>query len=253
MRLAGKVGLVTGAGRGIGRAIAVRFAQAGASVVIGEIDATTGRQVVESIRAEGGVAHFCPCDVSQEDQVQGMVRFALAELGRVDVLVNNAVCPVQAVHDNAWGPNVEVALKGAWLCTQAVLPCLIEQRSGCVVNLSSVNALMGFGPEHLYSAVKGALISLTRSLAVQYGSYGIRFNVVCPGSIETEQWGPIKEKNPAIFENLARLYPLGRIGKPEEVANAVLFLASDEASFITGAILTVDGGLTAGNLGFQKG
>jgi NAD(P)-dependent dehydrogenase (short-subunit alcohol dehydrogenase family) len=145
-----------------------------------------------------------------------------------------------------------VAFKGTWLCTQAVLPTMQEQRSGSIVNLSSVNALMTFGPEHLYSAVKGAIISLTRSLAVECGKYNVRLNVVCPGSVDTEVWGPIKAANPTVLETLSRLYPLGRVGQPEEIAYAVVFLASDEASFITGSVLVVDGGLTAGNLAFRK-
>ena len=249
--LKGKVAIVTGAGSGIGRAIAERFAAEGASVVVAEIAQAKGRHTVDAIRSRQGVAHQCECDVTQEDQVRSVVDFALAKLGRVDILVNNAVCSLDAINDTSW-QNIAVALGGMWHCTQAVLPGMIEQLSGSVVNISSVNALMGFGPEHLYTASKGALVSVTRSLAVEHGKHNIRFNVVCPGSTETEMWEPIKQANPAVLENVARLCPLGRVAQPEEIANAVLFLASDEASFITGSVLVVDGGLTAGNVAFRK-
>ena len=246
-----KVAIVTGAGSGIGRAIAERFAAEGASVVVAEIAAAKGREVVDVIRSKKGVACLCKCDVTREDQVRSMVDFSLTKLGRVDILVNNAICSIDEVNDNSW-KNIEVALRGAWRCTQAVLPSMIEQASGSVVNVSSVNALMGFGPEHLYAAAKGAIVSMTRSQAVEYGKSNIRFNVVCPGTTETEAWGPIKRANPAVFETIARLCPLGRVAKPAEIANAVLFLASDEASFVNGSVLVVDGGLTAGNVAFQK-
>ncbi len=245
-----KVAIVTGAGSGIGRAIAEALSARGASVVVAEIDAAKGRTVVEGIRSKNGIAHLCECDVRREDQVQTMVDFSLSALGRVDILVNNAICSIDAIHSNSW-ENVEVALGGVWNCTQAVLPSMIEQASGSVVNISSANALMGLGPEHLYTAAKGAIVSLTRSLAVEYGKYNIRFNVVCPGTTETEIWEPLKRANPGICETLGRLCPLGRIARPAEIASVALFLASDEASFVTGAVLMVDGGLTAGNVAFR--
>jgi NAD(P)-dependent dehydrogenase (short-subunit alcohol dehydrogenase family) len=244
------VAIVTGAGSGIGRAIADRFAAEGALVVVAEIDAAKGREVVDAIRSRRETAHLCECDVTHESQVRSMVDFALAEFGRVDILVNNAICSLDVADKRPWEYS-EVAVKGTWHCTQAVLPAMTEQASGSVVNVSSVNALMGFGAEHIYSAAKGAVVSMTRSLAVEYGKFNIRFNVVCPGTTETEIWAPIKGANPSVFETIRKLYPLGRIAQPKEIANAVLFLASDEASFITGSVLVVDGGLTAGNVGFD--
>ncbi len=246
-----KVAIVTGAGSGIGRAIAEALSAKGASVVVAEIDAAKGRTVVEGIRSQNGIAHLCECDVRRAHQVQSVVEFSLSALGRVDILVNNAICSIDAIQSNSW-ENVEVALKGAWNCTQAVLRPMIEQASGSVVNISSANALMGLGSEHLYTAAKGALVSLTRSLAVEYGKYNIRFNVVCPGTTETEIWEPMKRANPAVCETLGRLCPLGRIARPAEIASAAVFLASDEASFVTGAVLMVDGGLTAGNVAFRS-
>ena len=251
MRLKGKAAIVTGAGSGIGRAIAERFASEGAEVVIAEVDATKGREAVDLICSRQQRAHLHECDVTQEDQVQAMVDFTLRELGHVDILVNNAICGADLVHGNSW-TVIEVALKGAWHCTKAVLPAMIEQTSGSVVNISSINALMGFGPEHLYTAAKGAIVSITRSLAAEYGRYNIRFNAVCPGTTETETWEPMKAAYPEVLGNISKLYPLGRVGKPAEIANAVLFLASEEASFITGSVLVVDGGITASNMAFSK-
>lgn len=251
MRLRDKVAIVTGAGSGIGRAAADRFAAEGAKVVVAEIDPARGHETVERIRSRAHVAQLRECDVTSEDQVRAMVDSAVQSFGRVDILVNNAICAADRVHCNSW-TVMDVAVKGAWHCIQAALPVMVEQASGSVVNISSINALMGFGPEHVYTAAKGAILSVTRSLAVEYGKHGIRFNVVCPGTTETETWEPIKRANPDVIRSVSKLYPLGRVGKPSEIANAILFLASDEASFVTGSVLVVDGGVTAGNVAFRK-
>lgn len=252
MRLAGKVAVVTGAGRGIGRAVAVRFAGEGARVVVADLDASTGGAVVEEIRAANGAVHLCLCDVSREDQVRGMVDVTLERFGRVDILVNNAICSTADVLDNAWDPNMDVAAKGTWLCCRAVLPSMVDQRAGSIVNLSSINALMGFDTAYAYTAAKGAIISLTRCLATQYGKHNIRLNVLCPGSTQTEAWRPMLEADPHVLDKIAKLYPLGRVARPEEIASAALFLASDEASFVTGSVLVADGGATAGYVAFHN-
>ncbi len=251
MRLEQKVAIVTGGGRGIGRAIADRFADEGAAIVVAEIDGAQGQEVVDAIRSRQQTAYLCECDVTREDQVQALAEFTLGELGRIDILVNNAICAPEVVHSGSW-MTIEVALRGAWNCTRAVLPSMIEQASGSVVNISSINALMGFGPEHLYTAAKGAIVSMTRSLATEYGKHSIRVNAVCPGTTDTENWDPMKAANPGVLDDISKLYPLRRVGKPVEIANAALFLASDEASFCTGSVLVVDGGITAGHVGFSK-
>ena len=243
MRLSDKIAIVTGAAHGIGRAVAVRFAEEGAAVVVADIDATAAEAVVADIAASGGTACVRVCDVTSEEQVRELAASVVAHYGRIDVLVNNAVCGIDELQRNAWGPNMDVAVKGTWQCSQAVLPTLVAQRSGSIVNLSSINALMGFGQDYVYTAAKGAIVSLSRCLATQYGRDNVRINVVCPGSTETEQWAPMREADPGILDRIAELHPLGRFAQPREIANAVLFLASDEASFITGETLTVDGGL----------
>jgi len=250
MRLKDRVAIVTGAGSGIGRAIAERFAEEGAAVAIAEIVVATGQQIADLISARGQQARFHQCDVTREDQVQAMIAAVRRDLGRIDILVNSAICRAELVDANSW-TVIEVALRGMWNCCRAVLPVMVEQGRGNVVNVSSINALMGFGG-HLYTAAKGAIVSMTRSLAGEYGKHNIRVNALCPGSIETEHWAPMKAADPQVLDKLGRQYPLGRVGQPVEVAHAALFLASDEASFITGATLVVDGGISACHVGFTE-
>jgi NAD(P)-dependent dehydrogenase (short-subunit alcohol dehydrogenase family) len=251
MRLQDKVAIVTGAGSGIGRAVAVRFAQEGARVVVDDVNREGGEATVARIREAGGEACFVAADVSRAEEVNQLVATAADTYGGLHVLVNNAICAGKAVLDNEWEPIVEVSFRGTWLCSQAAIPAMTRAGGGSIVNISSVNGLMGFSTEHVYSGVKAGILGMSRSLACEVGRSGIRVNCICPGTIVTEIWQPQIDADPELLDRLARLYPIGRLGKPEDIAHAALYLASDEASFVTGAVFVIDGGITAGNLAFE--
>jgi len=245
-RLKDKVAVVTGAGRGIGRAIATRFASEGARVVADDVDDVAGQATVDAIREQNGHACYVHADVSNPAETAELIGAATDQFGRLDILVNNAICSGEAIIEEDWRPVLDVCLQGAAHCCKAALRVMQEQGCGAIVSVSSVNALFTWGDFWAYSAAKAGLIALTRNIAVNYGRRGIRANVICPGTVRTEIWEPQRLKQPGLEARLAELYPLGRIAQPEEIANAALFLASDEASFVTGAVLPVDGGLTAG-------
>lgn len=250
MRLTEKIVIITGSGSGIGRATALLLAKEGAGVVVSDINDTGGYETVRRIEEEHGRAIYIHADVSNPSEIDTLVRRTLETFGHIDVLVNNAAFAegedILDIDEAMWDRNLKVVLKSAFLCTKAVLPTMIAQRSGSIVNISSVNGLTGIGAA-AYSAAKAGMISLTKTTAVRYGKYGVRVNVICPGTIRTEIWKPIVARFPDVFERLAAMYPLRRVGRPEDIANAVLFLTSDESSFATGAVFVIDGGLTAGS------
>ena len=250
MRLPNTVALITGGGSGIGRAIAERFAQEGARVVVADRNRDGAEETARLIDAAGGEALAVEADVANADAVASMVGRAVEVFGPVDVLVNNAGASagddILTFDEATWDWNLAVVLKSVFLCSKAVLPAMIERRRGAIVNIASVNGLTALG-EEAYSAAKAGMINLTQNLAIKYGRHGVRANAICPGTIRTPIWGSRVEQRPTIFEELAAWYPLGRVGEPADVANAALFLASDEAAWITGAVLPVDGGLTAGS------
>ena len=251
-RFSGSVAIVTGAGSGIGAAIARGLAAEGAAVVLVDRREDRLRRECEAIMSAGGRAEAVALDVRDGERVRELAAGALDRHGAIDVLVNNAavadgdVGGLVSLTDEDWDEAVDVTLKGAFLLTRAVLPLMVERRAGCIVNVASVNGLMHFGNE-AYSAAKAGLIQLTRSVAVRYGPDGVRANAVAPGTVRTPAWRERLERDPALLDRLARRYPLRRVGEPEEVAQAVLFLASPQASWITGATLPVDGGLLAGD------
>lgn len=252
MRLQGKVAIVTGAARGIGKGIAKRFAQEGAKVVVNDINDASGQQTVSEIQQAGGTAIYCHADVSDEGQVKAMMETTVATFGKLDILVCNAVCATADILADNLDANLRVNVQGTYLCCRHAIPAMRTAGGGSIVIISSVNALMGMQGIHAYSASKAALIGMARSLAVWHGRDQIRVNVICPGTIQTEIWEPILREKPQIWDEMVRWYPLGRLGTVDDVANMALFLASDESSFVTGAVFVVDGGLTAGLLGFGE-
>ena len=250
VRLKDKAAVITGAANGIGRAIALRFAREGASVVINDIDKGAGQALESEILQNGGTSLYLHGDAASERDVLALMTAVRDRFGALDILVNNVVADADAVSTNQWDSLVEVCLKSYWITMKAAFPLM--HAGSNVVNVSSVNALMGFGKEHVYSSMKAAILGLSRSMVGEFSPHGIRINCICPGTVVTERWRTRFAQNPELEERLTKLYPIGRLGIPEDVANAALFLASDEASFITGVVLTVDGGLTAVNTAFIK-
>ncbi|MEV0399399.1 glucose 1-dehydrogenase [Actinoallomurus sp. NPDC050550] len=241
MRFSGRVVAVTGAGTGIGRAIARRFGAEGAEVLVADLDAASAERTAREIPGARAIA----VDVTD----RASVRAALADTP-IDVLVNNAGGATDAafetLSEDAWDQDVDLCLKGTFLCTQAVLPVMLQQGGGAIVNVASVNGLVHVGNE-AYSAAKAGVLSLTRSVAVRYGPQGIRCNAVAPGTIRTGTWDDRERRSPGVLDRVAGWYPLRRVGSPDDVAAAVAFLASDDAAWISGTTLPVDGGLLAGN------
>ncbi|HWF40514.1 MAG TPA: glucose 1-dehydrogenase [Acidothermaceae bacterium] len=249
-RFDGQVAIVTGSGAGIGQAIAARLAEEGGSVCVADVDLPSAEAAASRIRDLGHHAVARQMDVTDRASVVNAVGWTKVQLGPVDVLINNAAAcndtPLLDLTEADWDRDVDVTLKGAFFCAQAVLPDMQARGSGSIVNLGSVNGFHYLG-NAAYSAAKAGLVSLTRSLGVRYGRDGIRTNMVAPGTIRTAAWDDRLARDPHVLDDLAKWYPLGRVGTVEDVAAAVAFLASREASWITGTVLTVDGGLLAGN------
>lgn len=244
--LGGTTAIVTGGGSGIGAATARRLALEGAAVVVLDIDRTGGSTTVESIRAAGGRAGFVHGDVSRRDDVERAVAAVADDHGGVDILVNNAYwaplnAPVHDTDDDDWERTLAVTLRGVFLCTRAVLPVMAAQRAGVIVNLASTAALQSRPAFAAYSAAKGGVVALTRSVARDYGGDGVRCNAVAPGLIETPATAGLLA-DPDLRARYERETPVGRIGSPDDVAAAIVFLTSSEAAFITGQVLVVDGG-----------
>ena len=251
MRLQDKVTIITGAGGGMGRVAAELFAAEGARVVVAEYSEAAGQETVDLVTRAGGQATFVRADVSQEAEAKAMVDHALATYGRIDCLYNNAGIMPEKDHSvtdtdvDTWDAVMAVNVRGVYLGCKYAIPAMVETGGGSIINIASFVAILGCSvPQDAYTASKGAVLSLTRSLAVQFGPHGIRTNAICPGPVETPllmDWLVKDEEAKRI--RLAR-NPTGRFGKPEEIVHMAVYLASDESRWTNSASLVVDGGIT---------
>ena len=251
MRLQDKVAIITGGGSGMGRTASQMFAAEGAKVVVAEFDTRSGEETVGLVTDAGGQATFVQADVSVEDDARRMVEAAASVYGRVDVLYNNAGVMPEADHSvidtdvDTWDKVMAVNLRGVFLGCKHAIPRMLEQGSGSIINISSFVALLGCSvPQDAYTASKGAVLSLTRSLAVQFGPQGVRSNAICPGPIETPLLMDWLLKDEAAKQLRLARNPTGRFGKPEEIVNLAIYLASDESRWTNGAAMVVDGGIS---------
>jgi NAD(P)-dependent dehydrogenase (short-subunit alcohol dehydrogenase family) len=242
-----KSGIVTGAGQGIGRAIALSYAKEGAKVVVADFNEEMGQETVALIRNGGGNATFVHGDVSIEESVSAMVQSALESYGRLDIACNSAAVsrgsgPIHEFERETFDQTLEMCLTNTWLCMKHEIAAMLESGGGAIVNISSNSSLKGQAYNTAYAAAKGGVNILTKSSAAEYGAQGIRINAVSPGVIRTPGVEKYFEEQPKIAEGLKKAAVMNRLGEPGEIAEAVTFLSSDRASFITGQLLSVDGG-----------
>lgn len=248
MKLENKIALVTGARQGIGKGIVKKLAQDGAKVAVTDIDKEDCQKVVEEIKKEGGEAKAFKLDVTSKENIKEVIESIKEEWGTIDILVNNAGIAILEDPEKYDLETVEkildVNLKGALSMSYAVLPDMVEQNYGKIVNIASIAAYVAWQKIYTYAATKGGIVSFTKGLAGDYGAKGINVNAVAPGAIDTKMLDNVSKELGMSEDQLIQITPKGRVGKPEDIANAVAFLASDEADFITGQTLKVDGGYT---------
>ncbi len=247
MALSGRVALVTGASQGIGRACALKLAQAGATVALAARNQEKLEEVAKEIGAAGGKAAVFPLDVADEEQIKIVVKGVVAQLGKLEILVNNAGVTrdqlVMRMKRADWDTVLNTNLTSAYLCTQQAITSMLKQRWGRIINITSVFGQTGQAGQANYASSKAGLIGLTMAIAREVGSRGITCNAVAPGFIETSMTAQLGDE---FRQNAVKMIPLGRVGTPEDVANAVAFLASEEAAYVTGHVLSVNGGMLMG-------
>jgi len=251
MDLKGKIAIITGARRGMGRSHALKLAGAGAKVVVADISLEDCQKVVEEIKKAGGEAMAVKCDVIKKDEIEKMVRLAVEKWGKVDILVNNAgICqfkPFLELTEEEWDRTININLKGYFLCAQAAAKEMVKQKSGVIVNIASIamgQVGVGFPALAHYCASKGGIVALTEALALELAPFNIRVNAIAPGAIDTPM-AAITKEDPKVLEGTLARIPLHRMGRSEEVSNLVLFLISEESSYMTGSTVVIDGGWLA--------
>jgi meso-butanediol dehydrogenase / (S,S)-butanediol dehydrogenase / diacetyl reductase len=249
MRLKDKVALISGSGSGIGEATAKRLAAEGAAVVVADLNEEGAHRVAEEIRGAGGQAEALKANIGSPPEVENMIKFAVAKFGQLDILHNNAIRlytgRLGEMSLENWRKSVEVGLTAYFYATRCALEVMLPRRTGVIVNTGSVSGLAADYGLGAYNAIKAGVINLTRATAIENARKGIRCNAVCPGAIATPPIMKMRRAQPDLARITEQAIPMGRYGEPNEIANVVLFLASDEASYINGAIIVVDGGLTA--------
>lgn len=254
MRLQDKIIMITGSGSGIGKATALLFGQEGATVIVNDLDAVKGQETTDEIKAAGGQSTFIQADVTNPEYVKSMVEAVIEQFGQIDVLFNNAgISGVGALHEvepEVWNRVMNVNINGVYLPSKYVLPYMMERKNGSIINMSSCIAEIGLAVRASYAATKGAILALTKSMQVDYAPYNIRVNALLPGTILTpfvENYLRNSYDNPEeAFESLKKRQLSGDLGRPEDVAKAALFLASDESKFMMGSPLYIDGGVVFG-------
>ena len=246
----GKVALITGGSSGIGRASSLAFAREGAQVIVSDVVADAGQETVELITKAGGTASFVAANVSQAAEVEALITQCIATYGRLDCAHNNAGiegpgASTVEYDEDSWDRVIAINLTGVWLCMKYQIPEMLKHGGGAIVNTSSAAGLLGFRGGSAYVASKHGVVGLTKTAALEYAKAGVRVNAICPGAIDTPMMGRITGHKPHRAERMASSEPVGRMGSPEEIAEAAIWLCSDGASFVTGHAMSVDGGLVA--------
>jgi NAD(P)-dependent dehydrogenase (short-subunit alcohol dehydrogenase family) len=258
-KLKNKVAIITGGANGLGASIVEKICHENGIAIIIDIDKKNGGNLATKLKKKKKQAYFMYGDITHENSIKKIINVIIKKFSSLDILINNAGGAYIAGNDSSfntlstktWRGSINANLHGAYNCISSVIPIMQAQKSGVIININSVNGKFAYGHPG-YSAAKAALLSLTRTIAVEYGKYGIRCNSIIPGTIRTKNWTERLKETPNLFERLKEWYPLGRIAEPEEITSVVSFLCSDEASFITGTEIVVDGGLTAGSYKFSQ-